>query len=213
MARESRTVRVGPSGYQAVCPVPAERIRFWEGLALTVRGRLDAARNREVADADHTHSMHRLLHHFRMGEATVVQRIDEALSALDRELAPLEAVVAAAEPEAVAVPGMSELSAMPESLRTEWADRVRSARIESARAREASARRAQAVEALPALRSIRAGLLVEGEGVRRRWAEAYEVRASRYTRARFARGGAAIPAVPVIPMFVRGADPTGERSR
>lgn len=211
MARTPRTVLVGPAGYQAVCPVPPDRIGFWEGLALTVRGRLDAGRNRTVSDGDHTHSMHRLLHSFRMGETKTVQSIDVALSAVDRDLVPLEAMLAAPEAAAPSVPGHAELAALPESARAEWADRVRDAQRAQSRHAAASAERSKAAKDAPVLLSIRAALLVEGDDVRRRWADAYAARAAQYTRARSGRGGAAIAPVPTIPVFVRGTDPTGER--
>ena len=211
MARTPRTVLVGPAGYQAVCPVPRDRIGFWEGLSLTVRGRLDAARNRTVSDGDHTHSMHRLLHSFRMGETKTVQSIDVALSTVDRELAPLEAVLGAPEAAPPTIPGHAELAALPESARAEWAERVRDAHRAQNRYAATAAERSKAVKDAPVLLSIRAALLVEGDDVRRRWAEAYAARAARYTRARSGRGGAAIAAVPAIPGFVRSADPTGER--
>lgn len=211
MGRTTRTVAVGPEGYRAVCPLPREGIGFWEGIALSCRGWLDARRNRDVRDGDHTHSAHRLLHRYRMGEATAVQRIDEALSAVDRAIAPLEAVAVAPELPVAASPSVSDLAELADDARAEWADRVRAAQRAQAASAAAEARRARAREELPVLLSIRDGLVVEGNGVRRHWAEAYAVRAARYTRARFGRRGGVIAERPEVPAWRPGADPTPGR--
>ncbi len=211
MARTPRTVVIGPNGYQAICPVPRERIGFWEALGLTLRGRIDARRTREVRDTESTHTLHRLMAAHRRGEGEATRRIDEALSAVDRVLAPLEALVAAPVPEEQPVPGSAELAALPEEERAEWAARVRAAHAAEAVRRSVLARRSAAEPEVAVLHATRYALAVEGEDVRRQWREAYAMRAARYTRARFGRSGGAMAETPAIPDYRHFEPPTVHR--
>ena len=212
MPRKPLTVTVGSPGYEAVCPVPREGIGVFEIVSLTVRWRIDAVRNRDVADTAHTHSLHRLLAAHRRRETEAVRRIDGALSVVDRALAPLEAVLATPLPELVDVPATAELDRLPDSDRAQWAARVRAAHAARVQAEAAVAQHAAATRAAAELRSIRTALAVEGDDVRRQWAEAYAMRAARYTRSRFSRRGRRPESEPAVAPYLPGGDPTVLRS-
>jgi|GEM_PF-3937102 len=194
----ARTVRIGAESFSADCPIPRDGIGFFEGIALSVRGWLDARKNEHVADEAHTHSLHRLLAVHRRREAEATRRTDEALSALDRALAPLEALLGRREETPQAMPSVQELANLADEARAGWAERTRSARASQQSAAADSMRRRQAEDRVAVLLSIRDGLRVEAEDVRRQWREAYAMRAARYTRARFARARSAVSSVPAV---------------
>lgn len=208
MTRISRhTVTIGPEGFHATCAVPREGLGWWEGLVLNIRGRMDARRNLGVQDVDATHALHRLEAAYRRAETEAVRRIDEALSAVDRELAPLVRNADTPLPTSVPVPAAAELDAMDDASRLRWAQEVKDARRNNAQAAAARERREQAGDRIAALRSIREALSVEGDGVRRQWAEAYRIRAACYTRARFGRRFAEMSAAPAVPTYVAAVPP------
>ena len=208
MPRKSLTVTVGTPGYQAVCPVPREGIGVFEAMSLTVRGWIDAVRNRDVADTAHTHSLHRLLAAHRRRETEAVRRIDGALSVVDRALAPLEAVLATPLPQPVDVPGAAELDRLADADRAARAARVRAAQAARVQAEAAGAQHAAAARTAAELRSIRTAIAVEGDDVRRQWAEAYAMRAARYTRVRFGRRGRRPESEPAVAPYLPADDPT-----
>ncbi|MGB4135676.1 MAG: hypothetical protein WA971_03880, partial [Microbacterium sp.] len=115
------SVTIGTSPYLAACIVPRFGIGFWEAIGLSLRGRFDARATREVRDTESTHTLHRLQAGHRHGEAEAVRRIDEALSAVDRALAPLASVIGEPEPDAPQVPAPSELDALPAAEHANWA--------------------------------------------------------------------------------------------
>ncbi|TQJ30694.1 hypothetical protein [Microbacterium sp. SLBN-146] len=207
----ARTVTIGSTGYEAVCPVPREGIGFWEAMALTVRGWIDARANRGVPDGAHTHSLHRLQSAHRRREAEAVRRIDEALSAVDRALAPLEVVLAASPGVVPEIPTSADLARLDDAERAQWAARVRSGHAAHAQARADESRRAAAEVEAAVLRSVREALAVEGRDVLRQWREAYAMRAARYTRARFGRRGAALGEAPEVAAYLSHEAPTVNR--
>ena len=211
MARNLRTTTIGADLHAAVCPVPRDGIGVVEAVTLTVRGRMDARRNREVPDATATHSLHRLQAWHRRQETVAVQQIDHALSAVDRDVVRLRAVLErpAARPEPV--PTSVELAALADAERAAWATRVRAARADHDRAASEATVRAHAEEQLAVLLSVREALRVEGEDVRRQWREAHEMRAARYTRARFGARGRRMGLVPTVAPYEPTAAPTVAR--
>lgn len=208
MVRASRVVSIGTEGYRVACPVPRYGIGLWEGTCLTVRGWLDARRTRDVQDASHTHSLHRLMAAHRRHEGEATRRIDEALSAVDRDLAPLEALIAESIPVGPDAPTSAELAALPVEDRAAWAARVRAAHAARAEHRATEGRQADARVRIAVLHSIREGLDVEGADVRRQWREAYEMRAARYTRARFGRRGGTMAIEPAVAGYRGFEQPT-----
>lgn len=214
MARSTREriVTIGTGKFTARCPVPREGIGFWEAFALSLRGWSDARRTKGVADTAHTHSLHRLLAVHRRRETEADRRIDEALSAVDLALAPLAAVIDRRIPDAPQVPGTEQLEALPSAQRVEWAAHVRAAQTETRRLAGARARRVEAEAEAAVLRSIRRSVSVEGEDVRRQWAEAYTMRAARYTRARFGRRGRPVDVEPAVAAYRHTDGPTADRS-
>lgn len=210
MATE-RTVMIGSADFRAECPVPRVGIGFWEGFALSMRGRLDARRNRVVLDSSHTHSLHRLLARHRQREIRAGLSIDAALSGVAHALAPLEIALTAATLAVPDFPTSQELASLPDDARAEWARRMREARMAHADHAASEGRRLMAEVRVAELRSIRAGLLAESEDVRRLWREAYLMRAARYTRARFGRGGAPMVESPGVAGYIPAEPPSSER--
>lgn len=203
-----RTVTVGIPPYAVTCDVPRDGIGFFEAIALTVRGRIDARRTRDVADNEHTHSLHRLLHAHRRREAETVRRIDTAASAVDREIARLRPIVERMTEPVPVIPDTAALAGLAPAERSEWANQVRSARTAAADARQREARRDVATIELEELRSVRESIGVEGEDVRRQWREAYSMRAARYTRARSGRRGAPVASSPAIAAYPHADGPS-----
>ncbi|WP_457099653.1 hypothetical protein [Microbacterium sp. P5_E9] len=212
MTRRSPVVTIGAGEFTATCPVPRDHIGLFEGLALSVRGRWDARGTQGVPDEAHTHTLHGVQARHRKREAEAVRLIDGALSAVDSQVAVTRAALQAPIPEGVREPTQDELRGLPRAQRMEWAERVRVARAAAARDAAAAERRIAAQTRREQLLSARSALVVEGADVRRQWREAYEMRAARYTRARFGRRGARMTATPAIAPYGPVDPPTAERA-
>jgi hypothetical protein len=211
MSTRRPEVTIGTGEFSAVCPIPRDRIGFFEAIALTVRGRWDAGGNRIVPDAAHTHTLHAIQARHRKREAEAVRRIDAALSAVDGELAVTRAALNMPVPEVAPEPTIEDLRDLPRAQRMEWVDRVRGARTSAARSAAVRDRQSAAHVRREQLISARQALLVEGDDVRRQWREAYDMRAARYTRARFGRRGARPTDTPAIAHYGHVDGPTGDR--
>lgn len=202
------TVQIGPEDFRAHCEVPRDGIGFWERCRLTITGRIDARHNGEVVDFHPTHTVQRLLAHHRHKETQAVRVIDEVLSRVDRALAQVNAQATQAPPETHAEPSVAALDGMTDADRSEWVHTVKSARAAQARAASVAAQRTAALTQLAELESIRESITIEGDDVRQRWAEAFNIRAAHYTRARFHTRHNRNTATPDIPHYVPAPSPT-----
>lgn len=212
MARMNGVVTVGRGEFTASCPVPPDRIRLVEGLRLMLRGWLDAATYRTVVDTEHTHTLLALQSLHRRREVEVVRSVDAAISLVDVAQAEVDAVLAGAQPPELEVPTSDELRSLEAANdRAAWAARVRAARAANAHARATGDRREAAARRSAELGAVRRALIVEGGDVQRKWKEAYEVRAARYTRARFGRRGAKVSPSPRVAAYDPDLGPTEMR--
>lgn len=211
MARKQRTVTIGVGEFTATCAVPKDRIGFFEAIGLTVRGWWDRSVNRDVPDGAHTHTLWWLEGVHRKQETEVVRKTDAVLSAIDRAAAEADAVLAIPVPSGQVVPTSADLAGRKGAQRSAWADEVRATRAGNAMAAAATERQRAAAKRREELAALREALVVEGDDVRRQWREAYVMRASRYTRARFGRRGPHPTATPAVAKYRQTDGPTAVR--
>lgn len=208
---KSRNVMIGVDPFTVTCPAPRERIGSFEAIALTLRGWMDAARNRDVADIDHTHTLWWLQSRHQQAETEVVRRVNAGLSRIDAAAAELDAKLAEPEPLPAEPPSREELRDAGAAARAAWAARARAARSDSRRAARLAEEKAHARVQRERLLSHRESLEVEGQDVRHRWAKAYEMRAARYTRARFVRWGRGLAEQPAVAEYAPAVSPRAVR--
>jgi hypothetical protein len=201
------TVPLGTGVIPATAVAPRLTIGFWESLGLTLRGWTDARRYGDVADVDQTHVLLMRNSVVRRREDEVVRAIDAALSRVDALIA--EARVASSQviPPIAVEPSATQLNDLEGRDRQDWVQSVRASRAAAARAARIQAEVDAATVRLAQLEAERQSILVEGEDVRRLWADAFEMRAARYTRARFGSWGRRPDRTPRVPDYRRGRDP------
>jgi hypothetical protein len=211
MARKQRTVTIGVGEFTATCAVPKDRIGFFEAIGLTVRGWWDRSVNRDVPDDAHTHTLWWLEGAHRRQETEVVRTTDAVISAIDRAAADADAVVAIPVPSEQVVPTSADLAGRKGVQRSAWADQVRATRAANAAVAAATERQRTAAKRREELAALRDAVVIEGNDVRRQWAEAYVMRASRYTRARFGHRGPQPTPMPAVAGYRHTDGPTATR--
>lgn len=211
MSRKQRMVTIGSGEFTATCPVPKDRIGFFEAISLTVRGWWDRSVNRAVPDDSHTHTLWWLEGVHRRQETEVVRQTDSVLSAIDRAAAEADAILAIPVPSGQVVPTSADLAGRKGAERSAWADQVRATRASNATVAAATERQRTVAKRREELAALREAVVIEGNDVRRQWGEAYVMRASRYTRARFGRRGPQPTPVPAVAGYRHTDGPTEMR--